>query len=61
MRFIWRRKCVYVKRIFLKIFGLIIFSFAVMLIFRGNFIAEELSILFMTFSILLIVIRKYIK
>jgi len=49
------------KKDFLKIFGLIIFSFAVMLIFRGNFIAEELSILFMTFSILLIVIRKYIK
>lgn len=49
------------KKDFFKIFGVIIFSFAVMLIFRKNFIAGELSILFMTFSILLIVIRKYIK
>ena len=49
------------KKDFLKIFGVIIFSFAVMLIFRENFIAGELSILFMTFSILLIVTRKYIK
>ena len=49
------------KEDFLKIFGVIIFSFAVMLIFREKFIAGELSILFMTFSILLIVTRKYIK
>ena len=49
------------KKDFLKIFGVIIFSFAVMLIFRENFIAGEISILFMTFSILLIVTRKYIK
>ena len=49
------------KEDFFKIFGVIIFSFTVMFIFRENFIAGELSILFMTFSILLIVIRKYIK
>lgn len=49
------------KEDFFKIFGVMIFSFAVIFIFRENFIAGELSILFMTFSILLIVSRKYIK
>lgn len=49
------------KKDFFKIFGVMIFSFAVIFIFRENFIAGELSILFMTFSILLIVSRKYIK
>ena len=49
------------KKAFLEISGVLIFSFAVMFIFRQNLIIGEISILFMTFSILLIITRKYMK
>ena len=49
------------KKAFLQIFGVLIFSFAVMFIFRQNLIIGEFSILFMTFSILLIITGKYMK
>ena len=47
------------KKEYLKISGILIISFALMLIFRENFVIIELLMLFFSLSILLIVYKKY--
>ena len=47
------------KKEYLKISGILIISFALMLIFRENFVIIELLMLFFSLSILWIVYKKY--